>query len=166
MKTEVVLLGMHINIASQARRRRLVVLIYAGFAALGTAWFFVSGHFGGMFLGWLILFGFMFLGRFLGGRSSSGGLLPPLERDDGDERELHRRDHAYFMAYKWWDLTLVPALVAVGFKNNSFYPTWDPVVRGLIDRLPVGLLAGAVVLYYTLPQVILLWTEPDMEPQG
>jgi hypothetical protein len=47
MKTEVVLLGMHINIASQARRRRLVVLIYAGFAALGTAWFFVSGHFGG-----------------------------------------------------------------------------------------------------------------------
>jgi hypothetical protein len=117
-------------------------------------------------LGWLILFGFMFLGRFLGGRSSSGGLLPPLERDDGDERELHRRDHAYFMAYKWWDLTLVPALVAVGLKNNSFYPTWDPVVRGLIDRLPVGLLAGAVVLYYTLPQVILLWTEPDMEPQG
>src|ERR1017187_3262958 len=59
MKTEVVLLGMHINIASQARRRRLVVLIYAGFAALGTAWFFVSGHFGGMFLGWLILFGFV-----------------------------------------------------------------------------------------------------------
>jgi hypothetical protein len=70
------------------------------------------------------------------------------------------------VAYKWWDLTLIPAMAAVGLKNNAFYPGWDPAVRMFIDRLPFGLLIGAGILYYTLPQAILLWTEPDMDQDG
>jgi hypothetical protein len=158
MKTDFVLLGMRINIASRVRRRWLVALIYAGFGALVIAWCAFSGQFT---VSWIIIFAFLFLSKLLGGRSYRDGLVPPFE--SGDERERLRRDHAYYVAYKWWDFTLLPALAGVGLKNNAFYPGWDPAVRIFIDRLPFGLLIGAGILYYTLPQTILLWTEPDME---
>jgi hypothetical protein len=54
-------------------------------------------------------------------------------------------------------------MASVGLKNNAFYAGWDPAVRAFVDRLPFGLLIAAGILYYTLPQAILLWTEPDME---
>ena len=158
MKTEFVFLGKHINVASRARRRWLVVLLYAGFGGMAIAWCTVYGQ---TFAGFLIFLAFAAAARFLGGRTYEGGLIPPAE--SGDEREQNRRDRAYYVAYKWWDLTLLPAMAAVGLKNNAFYPGWDPAVRVFIDRLPFGLLIGAGILYYTLPQAILLWTEPDME---
>lgn len=168
MKTELVFLGARIGIASRTRRRILVALIYAGFGALVTAWFLVYENSAFGFLaggksafGLLLLIPFALLERFLGGRSHKGGLVPAFE--GGDERQLHRRDHAYYAAYKWWDLTLIPAMLAVGLKNNPFYPAWHPALRVFIDRLPYGLLFAAGILYYTLPQAILLWTEPDME---
>ena len=169
MKTELVFLGKHINIASRARRRWLVVFIHAGFAALVTAWFFVCGdsafflpgHRRETMLTVLFMLASSQMIMFLGGRSYNGGLLPPF--DSGDERELHRRDHAYYVAYKWWDLALLPPLFAVGLKINPFYPGWDPAVRIFVDRLPYALLVAAGILYYTLPQAMLLWTEPDME---
>ena len=36
----------------------------------------------------------------------------------------------------------------------------------LFDQLPYGLLAAACILYYTLPQATLLWTEADREHAG
>ncbi len=60
----------------------------------------------------------------------------------------------------------MPALLAVGLKNNPFYPKWAPALRVFIDHLPYGLLFAAGILYYTLPQAILLWTEPNMEQEG
>jgi hypothetical protein len=39
----------------------------------------------------------------------------------------------------------------------------DPALRAFFARLPWGLLIAAMMLYYILPQAILLWTEPDME---
>jgi hypothetical protein len=160
MKTDFLLLGMHIDIASRNRRRWLVALLYAGFAGLVIAW---SSVYGRSAFGLFILLSFVVVARFLGGRTYEDGLLPPFE--GGDERERVRRNQAFYVAYKWWDLTLLPALAAVGLKNNSFYPGWDPAVRVFVDRLPFGLLIGAGILYYTLPQTILLWTEPDMEEQ-
>ena len=45
MKTDLVLFGKHFNMASQVRRRRLVVLFYSGFAALMSAgWFLDHWH--------------------------------------------------------------------------------------------------------------------------
>ena len=57
-------------------------------------------------------------------------------------------------------------MLAVGLKNNPFYPKWAPALRVFIDHLPYGLLFAAGILYYTLPQAILLWTEPNMEQEG
>jgi hypothetical protein len=104
-----------------------------------------------------------FLGRFLGGRTYRNGLVPPAE--SGDEREQHRRDHAYYLAYKWWDLTFIPVMLSVGLKINPLYPTWQPALRVFVDRLPWGLVVAAGILYFTLPQAILLWTEPDMDEE-
>jgi hypothetical protein len=158
MKTEIVVLGRHVSMASRSRRRRLVAMIYAGFAVLVVGW---SSVYGESPAGWLIVVAFLVVARLLGGRTYQHGLLPPFE--SGDERERLRRNHAYYVAYKWWDLTLLPAMLAVGLKNNSFYPEWQPAFRIFVDRLPYGLLLGAGILYYTLPQAILLWTERDME---
>jgi hypothetical protein len=36
-------------------------------------------------------------------------------------------------------------------------------VQVWLDRLPWALMIAWGILYYTLPQAILLWTEPDME---
>jgi len=38
-----------------------------------------------------------------------------------------------------------------------------PAAQLLVDRLAWTLLIAVGILYYTLPQAILLWTEPDME---
>jgi hypothetical protein len=155
MKTEFVFLGGHFNVATQARRRRLVIAI---FAVLSAA-IFVSlcGY-----SNWLVLLLVVTCAaNLLGGRNYTNGLVPSFT--SGDERETHRRDHAYFLAYWWWDLALLPALLAVGLKNNAFYASWAPSVRAFVDHLPYGLLIAAGILYYTLPQAILLWTEPDVE---
>ena len=159
MKTELLILGKHINVASQARRRRLVVLIYAGLTALVVLWFSFLGK---SPMGWLIvLAAYRLVARFLGGRLSKGGLIPPV--DIGDERELNRRDHAYFRAYWSWDLALIPALLATGFRINPMPSSWNPALVAALRQLPFMLLVAAGILYYTLPQAILLWTEPDME---
>jgi hypothetical protein len=158
MKTNLVLLGKRINVASQSRRRLLVVLLYIGFGMLVIAG---SSFLGKLPWGLLLAFAFLRAARFLGGRNYEDGLIPPV--DSGDERELHRRDRAYFLSYWWWDLTLIPALLATGFRINPMPSTWNPEVRAVLYQLPVWLLAASGILYYTLPQAILLWTEPDME---
>lgn len=155
MKTEFVFLGRQFNVASQARRRWLVIVIFAALA-VGL---FISLW---VYSNWLLLLlVFGCAAPLLGGRNYAGGLVPPYA--SGDEREVHRRDHAYFRAYWWWDLALLPAVLAFGLKNNAFYASWAPSVRAFVDHLPYGLLAAAGILYYTLPQAILLWTEPDVE---
>jgi hypothetical protein len=154
MRADVVLMGKRINMAPRRYRRRLVVLIYTVFAALILA--ALCGY-----ANMLLILAVVSIPRFLGGRSYMNGLVPPFM--SGDERETTRRDHAYFQAYWWWDLTLLPALAAVGLKNNSFYAAWSPAIRYFVDHLPFGFLVAAAILYYTLPQAILLWTEPDME---
>ena len=158
MNTKLVFLGKQINVASQSRRRWLLALVYAGFALLAIS--FVTFYRSYPIL-IAVLLGWMFLSKLLGGRYYEGGIIS--SAGQGDERDLRRRDHAYFVAYWWWDLTLFPALLAVGLKNNPFYPAWNPALRTFVDRLPYELLIAAVILYYTLPQAILLWTEPDMK---
>lgn len=166
MKTEIQLLGKQVNIASRTRRRWLVVLIFAGFAALIIAWFALYGNAtAGMRSGTgiAIFVVLQCLLRFLGGRTFRDGLVP--EAESGDEREQRRRDHAYYTAYKWWDLAFIPIVLSLGLKINPSYPTWQPALRDFADRLPWSLVAAAAVLYFTLPQAILLWTEPDMEKE-
>jgi hypothetical protein len=160
MKTDLVLLGMRINIASQGSRRWLVVLLYAGFAVLLVAWLSPLGSSGG---GVLAVLAVLCLLRFLGGRTYDSGLVPPV--DVADERERSSRNHAYFLAYSYLDLTFIPALLATGFKIHPLFAVTHPALQAICHRLPFGFLFAAAILYYTLPQTILLWTEPDMEQE-
>jgi hypothetical protein len=150
MKTELVLLGKRINVASQGRRRYLVVLIYAGFVTLMILWF--SGY--ATLTTLLVILALGSLVTSLGGRNYEGG----------DERELHRREHAHYVAYRYLGNVLVLALFAAYFRGpNPFTPALNPALRMFLYHLPYVLLMADDILYVTLPQAILLWTEPDME---
>ena len=141
--------------ASQARRRQFVIGVYSVLAVF----------IGAALLGYanLVLAALMILAvRYFGGRGYRSGLIPSFF--EGDEREMIRRDHAYFLAYWWWDLALLPSLLAVALKNNRYFPLWNPTIQTFVRHLPYGFLIAAGFLYYTLPQAILLWTEPDVEP--
>jgi hypothetical protein len=162
MKTEIEFLGCRISIASRRRRRMLVTLLYAA-----SAMFIVPVWFPPTKPGWawawpfVLLWACGFVIRSFGGRNTAGGILPPVDR--GDERELHRRDHAYFLAYWWWDLTLLPAILAIGFRASGMPSISNPELRAFFYQLPVALVLASGILYYSLPQAILLWTEPDMD---
>ena len=161
MRTDFILLGIRIDIASQSRRRWLVALLYSAFALLIVAWcaFDVQSTWN------FILFAvFILLARFLGGRSYDDGLLPAFE--GGDERERYRRYRAGYIAYEWLDLAFFPALIAAAVKMNPHLLPANAAAHMFVDRLPYGLMIAVGILYYTLPQCILLWTEPDLEAEG
>ena len=158
MKTGFDFFGKRINIASRTRRRWLLVLIYAQFIGLVIAWFSVYGRSSDSFL---IILAFLLLANILGGRSYKRGVVPPFT--GGDERERYRRYYAHYVAYKYWDLTLIPALVAVAVRSLPFNPAWHPALQVFLNRLPYGLLVASAIVYFTLPQAVLFWTEGDME---
>jgi hypothetical protein len=160
MRTDFILLGTRINIASRSRRRWLVALVYAAFALLILAWcaFDLQSTWS-----WILFCAFAILARFLGGRSYDNGLLPAFE--GGDERERYRRYRAGYIAYEWLDLAFFPALIALAVKINPHLVPANPAVHIFLDRLPIGLMIAVGILYYTLPQCILLWTEPDIEAE-
>ncbi len=88
-------------------------------------------------------------------------------RARGDEREMHRREHAYCMAYRFLGSALAAALIAACFTGrNPMTPLVYPTLRTILYELPYALLMAAGILYITLPQTIPLWTEPDMEEQN
>ena len=154
MRSDVVLMGRRINMAPRRYRRRLVVLIYTVFAALILA--ALCGY-----ANMLLYLALVIALKFLGGRSRTGGMIPPVM--SGDEWERNRRDHAYFLAYWWMDLLIIPVLLAWSFQRGFFPAAWNPALRVFSHHLAYGTFLTAAILYYTLPQAILLWTEPDME---
>ncbi|MDR5729862.1 MAG: hypothetical protein RB191_20820 [Terriglobia bacterium] len=160
MNTEIEFLGLRANVSSRTRRRWFVGLLYAGFSLLLIGWF---SFYGSLTVTIPVILGVLYLSKLLGGRNLEGGLIPPADR--GDERDMRRRDHAYFVAYWWWDLALLPAFLSTGLKNIPISGRWAPALHLLFARLPWGLLIAALLLYYTLPQAILLWTEPDLEEE-
>ena len=87
-------------------------------------------------------------------------------RARGDEREMHRRDYAHFRAYYLLGYGIVAALFATFFADpNPIAPLLPLALRTSLIKLPQILLMATVILYATLPQAILLWTEPDMETE-
>jgi hypothetical protein len=124
MKTEFVLFGKRINMASRSRRRWLVVLVYAGFAALMAAFWsldhwrlscvciFIAALavnrrlFGGYASGGLVrrFGGNQMLWRYdKPPQSRIGKLITPSEPDlrdyQNDEREIRLCDRAHYHAY-------------------------------------------------------------------
>ena len=85
-------------------------------------------------------------------------------RERGDEREVCRRDHEHFVAYRSLAPVLIAALFAAYFRGpNPITSLLPSALRDFFTQLPYVLLMAAGILYITLPRAILLWTEPDME---
>ncbi len=75
-----------------------------------------------------------------------------------DEREQAERDHAHYRAYRILRWTVSGATLLLIFLQ-SFHSTW------LLDRLPV-LLWSFLIFTLSLPQCVILWTEPDQPGAG
>ena len=191
MRAELVLLGRRVDMSRRARRRALVVGIYSVFAALIVGLWFVDQwretgtyvYWAAMLAGWLFLGGYyrgglvkLFTGK--GPRRSDAApsllllrlhMYPVVAGDDdggfkNDERELHQRDRAHYQAYQGIAVVVLIAwMVAyVGMANHHFIAA-IPMTPA---QMFYGMMLVMVMLIFTLPQCILLWTEPDMEAEG
>jgi len=185
------LLGKRIDMSAQRRRRWLVVVVYAGLAALMTGSWFLD-H-------WRVSLLYLYCAAgianslFLGG-TAFGGLIRPFknkprspytfnspllrilrwgfyavsdpEESDfhNDERELSQRDHAHYQAYR----ALIAGLALLWLASIEVLSTPAPFIWNSISaqRLLYGFVVALLVVSLTLPQAILLWTEPDMESEA
>jgi hypothetical protein len=186
MRAELMLMGKRLDMAPRVHRRQLVVLIYAVLvAAMIGFWFLDRWHTSAPYL----LFATIIINRVFLGGFSFGGLIKPFsgkpprrseapppflllalrvyqpEPDESqyrnDEREIEQRNRAVYKAYQ----SLMFALIFLWLLMN-FHTHIPRLLERLsipIDSLLYGLATAAIILALTLPQAILLWTEPDME---
>jgi hypothetical protein len=187
MRAELALFGMRFNMSRRARRRALVTLIYAAFAALMAAsWFLDHWRMSGTYflmnfallVSWVVLGGYYPGGllRPFDGYVRRRNVSPPstaLELNGGptapavresltDERELRERDRAHYQAFRWFAV----AFLFLSLLANPHLVGWLHLTADhILDLLHGGLLVG-LMLGLTLPQAILLWTEPDMETEA
>jgi hypothetical protein len=186
MRAELILLGKRVSMARQARRRALVVAIYAVLAALAVLGWRLDGW--RSISTWLIWAALGACWLFLGGHYSRGlvkqfngkgprnadampsdlqllfGLyrLPANEQEyRNDEKELRDRDRSHYYAYQGigWALAALWILAILLIHKPHLLARFSLAV----DQLLYGIFGIFFVLYATLPQSILLWTEPDME---
>jgi hypothetical protein len=159
MRTEYAVGNIRIHFESRARRRRFVALVYTVLALFLIAGLFLSHA--DVTGAWITAgCGILFIALWIVFSWIAGD---PFAR--GDEREVHRRDHAYFSAYHSVSYFLFCALILGSFRGPNPIASLLPLaVRGYFLQLPFVLLLATALLYITLPQAILLWTEPDMEP--
>jgi hypothetical protein len=186
MKAELVLLGKRVDMAAQTHRRALVILIYATLAVLMATLFALDRW---RTSGYYLVFATFLVNRLFLGGYNFGGLIKPFNgkaprRSEApppflllalrvyrpqpmdneyrsDERELQQRDRAHYLAYQALAAALAILWLLAGW--NTFTPR-------LLARIPVspslliyGVVLASIVAALTLPQAILLWTEPDME---
>ncbi len=162
MNTEYAVGNIRIRFESRARRRWFVALVYVVLAVfLLTIFFLNTEEAAGAWT--RVGCGILFVGLFIVFTWIAGDM-----RRRGDEREMRRRDRAHFMAYRAFAYLLAGyvliALFAGYFGGPNLIMTLAPLaLRGFLMQLPNVLVMATVLLYGTLPQAILLWTEPDMD---
>lgn len=160
MNTEYAIGNIRIRFESQARRRSFVSLFYAAVALICLAWcsFNPKQNAGAWILsGCLVLLtGLAIVFSWI-----AGNMQAP-----GDERETHRREHAHLKAYSLFGRLVVALLIADAYfkGRNPITPLLPQALRGGMVDWPSALFLASGLLYLTLPQAILLWTEPDLEP--
>jgi len=162
MNTEYSVGKLRIRFESRARRRCLVVLIYVFLAVFDLAFFPETGR------SWLhshmawFTFGLLVLGNAL---MKVFAWLPGDMHKRGDERETQRREHAFARAYHVLGGFLAAAFLASCLNQgpNPIAPRLPIAWQAYLAELPFVLLVATGSVYITLPQAILLWTEPDME---
>jgi hypothetical protein len=175
MITQTSFLGLPLR--TQRQRRLLVVLYYALFLALSALFFWKSLGSIGVILPQVFTLGGMLGGIKIGGPVkvyqyphlplALDGPIQTLNLEDRkpfntvgpegwsplDERELTQRDFAHFTAYRIlrWTLGFACCLYWLAYAN---LPAW------LSNKGPI--LAWTLLVYVlSLPQSVLLWTEPN-----
>jgi hypothetical protein len=187
MNAELIFFGKRVDMARRQRRRILVIVIYAALALLlASLWWLTHWHGSASWAFWAILLACRFFlgGYYRGGlvkpfsnrRLRHSDVAPPLlmlklriyqpppgndEPYRNDERELHQRDHAHYAAYQVLGSALA-VLLLLALIGNDFPKLFDWLSMPA-SELFCGLTMIAVTLFLTLPQVILLWTEPNMD---
>jgi hypothetical protein len=163
---------MGIPLRTQRGRRLLVVSYYALLLAIVSFALWQGGHSWGSLSGLTFAMGSLLGGLRQGGPVKAYGKVPHPEgvqtlnlagrrsfesSEPLDERERGRRDHAHFIAYRILYVTLAFAALA--------YIVCLANVPQLTQRATPPLLWSFFVYVLSLPQSVLLWTEPD-EPAG
>ena len=186
MRAELVLLGRRVDMARRIHRRVLVALIYACFAVLlAIFWGLDRWHTTGVYM----IFATFLVNRFFLGGYYFGGLVKPfnskaprwqevtppfvmltmrmwkpepVESDyRNDEREREQRDRAHYVSYQVLTVALALVWLMADWKmKRPRFLRWMPVPA---DVLLYGFVLSACVVAITLPQAVLLWTEPDLE---
>jgi uncharacterized integral membrane protein len=167
MRTEYALGNIRIRFESRARRRWFVALIYtvllvyAVLAAFNLTQLSLNRQV--TTTEWIVVgCGILFVALWIVFTWLAGDM-----RARGDEREVHRRDHAHWRAYYIVGYGVLAALFAGYFAGpNPITPLLPLVPRTFLVKLPQILLMATIWIYITLPQAILLWTEPDMEDEN
>ena len=187
MNADLALFGQTISMARRRRRRVLVAVIYSMLAVLliGS---FVLGNWrtASPYVIWAVIIACrLFLGGYYPGGlvkpfngkgpkqfEMPSSLLalrlrvyPPVPGADGeshrnDERELSQRDRAHYRAYQVLGASLVVPWMILSLFGDPRLFHWNAAT---LDHLCAVLLLAILALFLTLPQSILLWTEPDME---
>ncbi len=168
MNTDYAVGNIRIHFESRARRRGVVALIYAVLLVFGVLAAFevtqrsLNGKVTASFA-WIVAgCGILFVALWIVFTWLAGDM-----RARGDEREMHRRDHAHFRAYYSLGYCLVAALFASFFADPNPITSFLPLaLRTFLIKLPQMLLMDTLFIYITLPQAILLWTESDLEEQN
>jgi hypothetical protein len=191
MRAELILMGKRIDMAPQRHRRTLVLLIYASMASIMTGlWFLDHWRTTGAYMIFvtiavnrLLLGGYNFGGlvKPFNDKAHPAPEQPspflllglrvyrPQPGDSeyrNDERELQQRDHAHYVAYSALVAGLVLIWFAAAFTRVAPKVLAATALLSLAPNLGVDLVYGitlaTIVISVTLPQSILLWTEPDM----
>ncbi len=190
MRAELNFFGRTLDMARQRRRRALVVVIYAALAVLMAVLYLLTHWRGsGAYMFWAAM---LACRLFLGGYYN-GGLVKPfnnrpprqyaaappllllklriyqpvLPDDDtayrNDERELNQKDRAHYLAYQAVGVSVIIPMFLASLR--IMHPALLASVPMTPDQMYYGLLLITLTLFLTLPQSILLWTEPDMEEE-
>jgi hypothetical protein len=158
MNNEYAVGNFRLRFESQTRRRWFVALVYAVLAVFMLAALFLS-HKNATGAWFTASCGILYVALWIVFSWLAGN-----PHAHGDEREVHRRDHAHFKAYYALGFFLFAALIAGSFRGpDPIAPHLPLALRGYLTQLPFVLLLATALLYGTLPSAIMLWTEPDME---
>lgn len=144
MNTEYAIGKIRIPFASQARRRWFVGLFYAAEAVVCLAW--CSFNNPKEAIDAWILSGCMFL--LVGMLIIFTGIAGDM-RSRGDEREMHRRDHAHYLAYRALTYVVLGAFLAGSFRGPNTLRTLNAAaVRvGMVQLAPSAAHGGLPALH-------------------
>ena len=158
---------MGISMNRRRNRRWLVTAMYLLIAVLFAVGVrnHASSSFFVLFFLVIVIINPLLFGEFFFWGKKYGGLLKPFQNNrelPNDERELAARDRAHYRAYGWILISLFLILWIDDWLPMAARSNMSPAQLLYLTR---SLAWGAWVLAMTLPQAILLWTEPDIEAE-